>query len=124
VNSARAALFVASCTLAWLGPCGPAPLAQVPATPPAAAPVASPSLVRPPVTIKCPGGNHYRLSTGSSAGACKLYQERGRILGGLCTDGANSARQTCASGCLEITGAGVCDKDDPHDAVQPEDADG
>jgi hypothetical protein len=65
------------------------------------------------MTIKCLGGYSYRLTTGTNGGVCKLYVDRGRVTGGFCTDGTNSALQTCATGCKEMTGAGLCEKQDP-----------
>jgi hypothetical protein len=69
---------------------------------------------RPPVTVKCPNGHNYRLTTGSDGGVCKIYVDRGKVTGGFCTDGTNSALQTCSTGCKEMTGSGACDKQDPN----------
>ena len=80
---------------------------------PTAAPVSPQTLVRPPITVKCANGDHYKLTTGSNDGACKIYVDHGRILGGYCTDGSNSASQTCSTGCKEVTGSGVCEKQNP-----------
>ena len=71
---------------------------------------------RSPVTINCPNGDHYRLTTGSIEGLCKVYLDRGRVIGGLCTDGNNSALQSCSTGCKEMTGSGACEKQDPSAA--------
>ena len=68
---------------------------------------------RPPVTVKCPTGRSYRLSTGSDGGVCKIYVERGKVTGGFCTDGSNSVLQTCSTGCKEMTGSGACAEIDP-----------
>jgi hypothetical protein len=68
------------------------------------------------VTIKCPNGYHYKLTTGSDLGVCKVYLERGRVSGGFCTDGTNTALQTCATGCKEVAGSGACEKQDPSTA--------
>ena len=65
------------------------------------------------MTVKCANGDHYKLTTGSNDGACKIYIDHGRILGGYCTDGSNSASQTCSTGCKEVTGSGVCEKQNP-----------
>jgi hypothetical protein len=94
-------------------------VAQLPPTPSSAAaspPVAPSSVVRPPITIKCPNGRQYRLTTGSGGGACKVYVDHGRVIGGFCTDGGNAARQTCSTGCLEITGSGGCEQHNPDAA--------
>jgi hypothetical protein len=72
--------------------------------------------VRSPVAINCPSGDHYKLTTGSIEGLCKVYVERGRVIGGFCTDGNNSALQSCSTGCKEITGSGGCEKLDPSAA--------
>ncbi len=74
---------------------------------------------RPPITIRCPNGHNFRLATGSELGACKVYAERGRVIGGFCTDGSNSARQTCATGCKEVTGSGSCEAVDPSQSAGP-----
>jgi hypothetical protein len=79
-------------------------------------PIAPPSPVRPPVTIKCANGYHYKLTTGSDLGVCKVYVDRGRVSGGFCTDGTNSALQTCSTGCKEVAGSGACEKQDPSTA--------
>lgn len=68
---------------------------------------------RPPVTIKCPNGHNYRLTTGNNGGVCKVYLDHGKVIGGFCTDGTNSALQTCSTGCKETTGSGACEKQDP-----------
>ena len=65
------------------------------------------------MTVKCANGDHYKLTTGSNDGACKVYVDHGRILGGYCTDGSNSASQTCSTGCKEVTGSGICEKQNP-----------
>jgi hypothetical protein len=71
---------------------------------------------RPPIKVECPDGHHYRLTTGSDGGVCKIYVDRGKVTGGFCTDGTNSALQTCSTGCKEITGSGACEKQDPNAA--------
>jgi hypothetical protein len=73
-----------------------------------------PSLVRPPLRIQCPGGDQYRLTTGNADGVCKVYFDRGQIVGGYCTDGSNSASQTCSTGCQQTTGTGACERLDPN----------
>jgi len=50
---------------------------------------------------------------------CKAYVDLGRVIGGICTDGSNSALQSCSTGCREITGSGSCEKLDPS---TPDDA--
>ncbi len=69
--------------------------------------------VRSPVTIKCPNGDHYQLTTGSNEGLCKVYVNLGSVIGGLCTDGSNSALQSCSTGCKDTAGSGGCEKLDP-----------
>jgi hypothetical protein len=86
---------------------------------PRAETLAPQAAARPPVTVKCPSGHSYRLTTGSDGGVCKIYVDHGKVTGGFCTDGTNSALQTCATGCKEITGSGACDK---HDPTAPNDA--
>jgi hypothetical protein len=89
-NAPIAAWVVGVSGLASLGPSLPS-IAQLPPTPSSAAassPVSPSSAVRPPVTIKCPNGRQYRLTTGSGVGACKVYVDHGRVIGGFCTDGA------------------------------------
>ena len=61
------------------------------------------------MTVKCSDGRGYRLSTGADAGVCKLYVDRGKVIGGFCTDGTNSVLQSCSTGCKEITGSGTCE---------------
>ena len=75
--------------------------------------------VRPPITIKCPNGDRYKLTTGTVEGMCKAYVDLGSVIGGICTDGSNSALQSCSTGCREITGSGSCEKLDPS---APDDA--
>jgi hypothetical protein len=116
-NAPIAAWVVGVSGLASLGPSLPS-IAQLPPTPSSAAassPVSPSSAVRPPVTIKCPNGRQYRLTTGSGVGACKVYVDHGRVIGGFCTDGA-MARQACSTGCLEITGSGTCEQHNPDAA--------
>jgi hypothetical protein len=72
--------------------------------------------LRSPATIKCPNGDRYKLATGSIEGQCKVYLNLGTVVGGLCTDGSNSALQSCTSGCGEMTGSGSCEKLDPNSA--------
>jgi hypothetical protein len=88
---------------------------EIPGPPPenSAPQIAPQEPARPPVTVECPNGHEYRLTTGSDRGVCKMYFERGRVIGSFCTDGANSALQTCSTGCKEITGSGACEKQDP-----------
>ncbi|HEU4517123.1 MAG TPA: hypothetical protein VFR77_07450 [Steroidobacteraceae bacterium] len=112
-SSGLLSLSLASASLAQEVPPPPSPTPPIAAPAAPAAPVSSQSLVRPPVTVKCANGDHYKLTTGSNDGACKVYVDRGRILGGFCTDGSNSASQTCSTGCKEVTGSGACEKQDP-----------
>ena len=60
------------------------------------------------IAITCHNRVSYKLTTGSSEGACKLFVEQGRVTGAFCTDGANSALQSCSTGCMETTGSGGC----------------
>jgi hypothetical protein len=69
--------------------------------------------------VKCRNGNSYKLATGSDAGVCKIYVENGGVTGGLCTDGTNSALQTCATGCGQVMGSGTCEKQEPS-ATEPQ----
>lgn len=82
-----------------------------------AAPVRPPTRIDPEtnsrsVTVKCRNGVSYKLTTGSNEGACKLVVDDGEISGAFCTDGTNSAMQTCATGCKESTGSGGCARQD------------
>src|SRR4029450_13575824 len=51
----------------------------------------APETIGSTVAVKCGNGNSYKLTTGSTAGFCKVYVENGGVRGGLCTDGTNSA---------------------------------
>jgi hypothetical protein len=86
-------------------------------------PVKSPVTPRLPTTTIDPETNYrsiavtcgavsYKLTTGSSEGACKVFVEQGRVTGAMCTDGTNSALQTCSTGCQETTGSGRCVRQD------------
>jgi hypothetical protein len=98
----------------------PSQPAQTEPTPPVTPPV---SPERPPATapgaigstanVKCRNGFHFQVSTGSNQGVCKVYVERGVVVGAYCTDGSNSALQTCSSGCKDVTGSGQCTMRDP-----------
>jgi hypothetical protein len=90
----------------------PPAFAQQPPQPPAAS-VNPDEPLRSPATITCPNGNRYQLTTESREGQCKIYRDLGTVIGGLCTDGANSALQSCAEGCKETRGSGACRKLDP-----------
>ncbi len=87
-------------------------------------PVKSPTTPRLPTTTIDPETNYrsiaitcdkkvsYKLTTGSSEGACKLFVEQGKVTGAFCTDGTNSALQACSTGCGETTGSGGCTRQD------------
>ena len=76
--------------------------------------VAPATVVGSTVVVKCGSGNSYKLATGSNAGVCKVYVENGGVTGGICTDGTNSALQTCATGCGQVMGSGTCEKQEPN----------
>jgi len=78
-----------------------------------------PETIGSTVAVKCGNGNSYKLATGSDTGVCKVYVENGGVTGGLCTDGTNSALQTCATGCGQVMGSGTCEKQEPN-ATEPE----
>ena len=64
------------------------------------------------IAITCGNKVSYKLTTGSSEGACKLFVDHGKVTGAFCTDGANSALQACSIGCQETTGSGGCTRQD------------
>jgi len=74
----------------------------------------APETIGSTVAVKCGNGTSYKLATGSNAGVCKIYVENGGVTGGLCTDGTNSALQTCATGCGQVMGSGTCEKQEPN----------
>ena len=84
-----------------------------PVTPRKPSTASIPELGNASVAVKCHNGDSYKLATGSNQGACKLYVENGGVKGGFCTDGENSALQTCATGCKQTMGSGICEKQDP-----------
>jgi hypothetical protein len=113
--SSKPALALTLAGLASLGlPAPPSFAQQIPRQPPTT--VAPQQPLRSPATIKCPNGDRYKLSTGTTEGLCKVYVDLGTIRGGLCTDGTNSALQSCTSGCGELRGTGSCEKLDPSAA--------
>lgn len=116
MSSSKLALAVTLAGLALFGLSVQSPFAQeLPRQP--SKTIAPQQPVRPPLAITCPNGDHYKLTTGTTEGLCKVYVERGRVIGGLCTDGTNSALQSCSTGCKEITGSGSCEKQDPSAAA-------
>lgn len=115
MSSSKLALAVTLSGLALLGLSVLPSFAQEPPRQPSTK-VAPQQPVRSPLAISCPNGDHYKLTTGTTEGLCKIYVERGRVIGGLCTDGTNSALQSCSTGCKEITGSGGCEKQDPSAA--------
>jgi hypothetical protein len=109
------ALALTLAGLASLGlPALPSFAQQLPPQPPTTVVPQQP--LRSPATIKCPNGDRYKLSTGTIEGQCKVYVDLGTIKGGLCTDGTNSALQSCTSGCGELRGTGACEKLAPTSA--------
>jgi hypothetical protein len=64
------------------------------------------------IAITCGNKVSYKLTTGSSEGACKVFVDQGKVTGAFCTDGTNSALQACSTGCEETTGSGGCTRQD------------
>ena len=66
------------------------------------------------MTLTCPGGGSYELTTGSGHGRCEASVDGDRMTGATCDDGdGNLARATCTinagrGGCLSISGTGAC----------------
>jgi hypothetical protein len=120
LTAAVVALALPSLPMPGFAQTPPSEPAQVEPTPPATPPVSpgNPSVMSPGETgstanVKCRNGYNFQVTTGSNQGMCKVYVERGVAVGAYCTDGSNSARQTCASGCKDVTGSGRCTMRDP-----------
>lgn len=90
----------------------PQPSIKSPATPRLPSTTIDPETNYRYVTVACRNGDRYKLTTGSTEGACKILVESGSVKGAFCTDGTNSALQSCSTGCKEITGSGACARQD------------
>jgi hypothetical protein len=122
MSSSKVALAVSlSCLVSLCLSASPSFAQGIPRQPPATvAPQQTvQQTVRSPITIKCPSGDRYKLTTGTIEGMCKAYVDVGKVIGGICTDGTNSALQSCSTGCGEITGSGGCEKLDPSAVIEP-----
>lgn len=65
------------------------------------------------VTVPCPGGGTFDLSTGTSSGSCRVAMLNGLVIGGSCTDdngtpGDPTDDNTAGVDCSVNGGAGSC----------------
>ena len=64
-------------------------------------------------TVSCKSGKQFIISTGNTAGQCKISETSGTVSTGSCGDGLNSAEANCNSNggegaCGNTQGSGSC----------------
>jgi hypothetical protein len=62
------------------------------------------------ITISCPDGKKFYLTTGTSGGTCTVLNDpnNGAVLGGECGGGGNYSQTACNGGCQQTSGSGGC----------------